>query len=122
MTLLSRTTARRHAAASSLGRRLSEASGLRVEEIGAVTDIEPTYRAVDSAGDLEMASWFKRHYAAQTTEDGREDVAAGFAILQRTERREELAVTTSVEDAADTLRANNPFWLSDGCGPDGRAA
>jgi hypothetical protein len=111
MTLLARTTARRTAGASLANRLHTEATGRRVEEIGTVDDIKATYREADRSGDLEMESWFQRHYAAATSEEARAEIVGGFLIWQRTERREELAVITDVDDATALLRDNNDFWL-----------
>lgn len=86
----------------------------RMDELAAVADVETDYQRVDRVGDLQMESWFQRHYAAQTTDAGRTDVANGFAIWLRTERAEEGVVGGSVGDALTALRANNPYWLGEG--------
>lgn len=111
MTIAERTTTRRAGDASRQARRNKEAAGRRVDEIGAVTDIGRDYHAADAAGDLEMESQFQRLYAVADDDEEREAVAGAFAVWMRTERIEELALTTSVENAATLLRENNPFWL-----------
>lgn len=85
----------------------------RADEIATVAEVETDYQRVDRAGDLQMESWFQRHYAAQTSNDGRTEVAEGFAIWQRTERAEDHVIGGSVDGALNTLRANNPFWLGE---------
>lgn len=91
----------------------NEAAGKRVDEIVAVTEVESDYTKADRSGDLEMESWFSTAYQSMPTDDLRDLIARGFVIWQRTERREEGTVAESVSDAADLLRANNPFWLGD---------
>lgn len=78
---------------------------------GAVTDIERAYRSADSAGDLEMERMFHRLWEVADDEEEREAVSRTLAVWWRTERREELAVTSSVTDAATTMRTNNDYWL-----------
>lgn len=103
-------------------RRAIEAEGKRFDEIGATTDIGTTYAAVDRAGDLEMEDQFKRLFVVADDDEERSAVVAAYMAWDRTERREGVAVESSVEDAVALLRTNNDFWLADGCGPDGRAA
>ena len=97
--------------ATRANRHRKEAAGKRIDEIGAVTDIAPTYQAVDRAGDLAIESKFQELYCLVDTEEEKQAIAAAFAVWQRTERAEDLAVTGAVNEAADVLRGNNDFWL-----------
>jgi hypothetical protein len=103
-------------------RRNQRRAEVRLDEIVAVTSIGTTYEAVDRAGDLEIETHFRRLYELVDSEDEKEAVARAFAVHMAAERREDFAVRGSVDEASATLKANNPFWLADGCGPDGRAA
>jgi hypothetical protein len=113
MSLATRITDHRRAGASRAARRHKEAAGKRVDEIGAVKDIAPIYAAVDRAGDLAMEDEFRRLYALATDEEQKTAVARTYAVWMAAERREDMAVTGSVDDAVTLLKHNNDFWL--GC-------
>lgn len=102
MTLLARTTARRRRGMAIENVIRSECAERRVDEIGAVTDIERDYHAVDRAGDLAIESKFSELYQLVDTEDEKRAVATAFSIWQRSERQEDVAVTGAVGDAART--------------------
>ncbi len=89
------------------------AAEVRVDEIGAVSDIGTDYTAVDRAGDLEIETHFQKLYALVDSEAERDAVAAAYAVWMRTERAEDLAVGGSVDAAIRLLRSNNPFWLGE---------
>jgi hypothetical protein len=93
-----------------------------MDEIVSVAAIATDYAAVDRAGDLEIEAAFQRLYQLVDSEEEKDAVARAYAVHQRAERREDLAVRGSVDESVNTLRTNNDFWLADGCGPDGRAA
>lgn len=122
MTLLARTTARRRMTATVENRARVERVERRSDEIAVVCEVESDYQRADRIGDLQMESWFQRSYQSAPDEEWRSTILEGFLLWQGTERSEERAVTGSVGDAVRFLRENNPYWLADGCGPDGRAA
>lgn len=113
MTLSSVISERQGRRAVIANRTANEAAGKRVDEIGAVTDIEKHYRAADSAGDLEMEDQFRALYGLADDEDERSAVTHAFAVWMRAERREELALTDAVTDAVTVLKRNNDYWLAE---------
>lgn len=114
MTLQDAVRERQARRAVKANRTKNEAAGRRVDEIATVAEVETDYRRVDRVGDLQMESWFQRHYAAQKDEAGRSDVTEGFLLWQRTERAEESEVSESVNGSLTLMRENNPFWLGEG--------
>lgn len=122
MTLLARTTARRRMTATIENRARVERVERRADEIALVAEVETDYQRADRAGDLQIEGHFQALYQLVDSEAEKEAVARAFAVWQRTERAEEQVVSGSVDEATQLLRENNPYWLHDGCGPDGQAA
>jgi hypothetical protein len=83
----------------------------RMDEIVSVAEIATDYEATDRAGDLEIESRFSELYQLVDSEEEKAAVARAFAVHQRAERREDLAVRGSVDESVDLLRTNNDFWL-----------
>ena len=108
--------------ATHLARQNQLRAELRLEEIIKVEGIADDYAAIDRQGDLEMERHFGLLYHAAHSERMRELVVAAFMAWDRSERNEEGVVRGSVNKAGAMLRENNTVFLSDGCGPTGRAA
>jgi hypothetical protein len=94
----------------------------RLDEIVRVTGIADDYGEADRRGDLAIETHFIRLYQLVNSQAEKEAVAAAFVTWQKSEAAEDEAVIGSVGESVHLLKANNPFWLDDGCGPDGRAA
>ena len=111
MTLLERTTTYRRETATRANRNHSERVEKRVDEIAVVAEVHTDYTKADRAGDLAIEAKFQELYQLVDTEAEKEAVAKAFATWQRTEQREDLAVSTSVGGAVSLLRDNNDYWL-----------
>lgn len=94
----------------------------RLDEIVKVAGIADDYTSEDRRGDLAIETHFARLYQLVDTQEEREAVATAYVVWQKCEQAEEEALFGSVGGSVDLLKRNNPFWLNDGCGPDGRAA
>ena len=108
--------------ATRIARFRVEREEVRFQEIGLVKDVESEYIKVDRAGDLAIESHFQKLYALADDEEERTAVVLAFCEWQKREALEEKAVTGTVAEAVDFLKANNELFLADGCGPTGRAA
>lgn len=120
MTLSETIRARQAHRATRENRAAQAAAEVRIDEIGAVSDVAADYAIVDRAGDVQIETHFQKLYALVDSEAEREAVAAAYAVWMRTERAEDLAVSGSVEQAVNLLRSNNPFWLSEHTGSNPR--
>ena len=85
-----------------------------MDEIVKVSGIADDYHAVDRAGDLAIEKHFAALYQLVDTTEEREAVATAFATWQACERREEYALTGSVDESVDLLKTNNVIWLDEG--------
>jgi hypothetical protein len=94
----------------------------RLDEIVKVADIADDYGSVDRRGDLAIETHFGRLYQLVSSAEEKQAVAAAYVTWQKCEQAEDEAVIGSVGESVYLLKANNDFWLDDGCGPDGRAA
>lgn len=108
MTLLARTTTTR----MRLARINQHRAERRLDEIVKVAGIADDYGRVDRAGDIQVEVAFARCYQLVDTDEERAAIADAFAVWQRTEKAEDLAVTGSVDEAVDLLKTNNPIWLN----------
>lgn len=109
---LSETIAQRQEHRRRRGDRLEQMRAeRRMDEIVSVASVATTYESVDRAGDLEIEDRFKELYNLVDSEEEKQAVARAFAVHQRAERAEDLAVRGSVDEAVDLLRSNNDFWL-----------
>lgn len=103
-------------------RQKQRAAERRMDEIVSVAAIATDYESVDRAGDLAIEAKFQELYRLVDSPAEKEAVARAFAVHQKAERAEDVAVRGSVDESVDLLRTNNNLWLHDGCGPDGTAA
>lgn len=94
----------------------------RVEEIVAVAGIETEYEAVDTEGDLAVEAQLGRLFQVLDSEAERAEAARLFVIWQSSERIEDSTVHEVVGGTVEFIKSNNDLFLSDGCGPKGRAA
>ena len=93
-----------------------------MDEITAVHDVRTDYEKADGASDLRMEAHFRAMWALADDEAERTAIAHAFADWGKGEQLEGMAIEQAVGVAIETLKRNNPLWLNDGCGPDGRAA
>lgn len=122
MTLLARVQTRRRRGMAAENVIRQERAERRLDEQVAVHDIRTEYEKIDRAGDNRMETHFRAMWALADDEEERDAIARAFADWGKGEQLEGMAVEQAVQVAIDTLKANNNFWLADGCGPDGRAA
>ena len=108
--------------AGRLSRQRQRRAELRLDEIVSVAGIADQYAAADRAGDLDVEAHFGRLWRAAETEEMRTLIVQAFAAWTKDEQIEELAVRDAVGDSVALLKTNNDTWLTDGCGPSGRAA
>lgn len=97
--------------ATKRNRARQERAEKRMDEIVQVASIATDYESVDRVGDLEIEDHFKKLYALVDTEDEKQAVARAYAVHMAAERREDVAVRSSVDESVATLKHNNPFWL-----------
>jgi hypothetical protein len=94
----------------------------RIDEVVAVEDIGRTYEKVNRTGNVRVESHFARTMQLMDDDEERQSLLDTFQAWQHDERLERVAVTTSVDNATTLMKSQNPLFLDDGCGPDGRAA
>lgn len=95
---------------------------VRVNEIASGVEIGTTYEQIDRAGDVAMETKLQRLFDLMDDSEEKQAAAEVYATWLKSERNEEVHVRGAVSEHVTLLRDNNDFWLSDGCGPDGRAA
>ena len=90
----------------------------RMDEIVSVASIATDYEAIDRSGDLEIEARFIELYQLVDSPAEKDAVARAFAVHQKAERAEDIAVRGSVDESVDLLREGNDYWLGAYC-PDG---
>lgn len=103
----------------------------RIEEritIDGYDELFSRWDAADRKGDLRIESGFQRLYAhlkGRADAEGLDMIADLYQWWIADERREESVVTATKDHKAFQLvqhKSHNDLFLSDGCGPSGRAA
>lgn len=124
MTLLARTTTRQN-------RRNQLLAEIRVDEQILIEDYDELFGAWDAAdrkGDLRIESGFQRLYGYLKNSGDREAldlIADLYQSWMADEKVEERVVgDTKAHNSRHLVihKANTPVFMSDGCGPSGRAA
>ena len=108
--------------ATTAARQRQDDAEARLEELIKIGGIPEEYDRLDRPGNLAVETAFARCYQLVDSDDEREAVVKAFVTWQSDERHERKVVRDVTADALDFVKGQNDRWLTDGCGPSGRAA